>query len=355
MKKIFLLLLLAAPASAQISAPVQSGGTNVANPDSGNLTPSSVTISNLGTGRVVYTQTGGILASSSTFVVSSNGKVGIGTANPCSTCTLHVNGDTSLNGTLQIGTTLYVTNSNVGIGTSNPQNKLHLSSGTVYIDGNVANGLTVGDGLSAYNMVINGSNGGGAQYILKNAGTTQANFQISGGNTYLDSTGTLNFRTGGGSGATNMVILTGGNVGIGASNPTSLLHVSSGTIFRDGSVNVNAYAVNISSVNGSTSTFSVMGSGHVDMGGNTVPVLSSCGTGPVLVPGSNDARGAFTVGSGNTSCTLTFAVPYVQGFCFIVDATGGLTSPGWTIKVTSSISLSSLTASDNYGYFCWGQ
>lgn len=97
---------------------------------------------------------------------------------------------------------LNVVGTKVGVGTANPNTQFHCSSCTIYVDGNVANGILVGDGLSAYNVAVNGSNAGGAQYQLKNAGTTQANFQISGGNTYLDSTGTFSLRTGGGSGST---------------------------------------------------------------------------------------------------------------------------------------------------------
>lgn len=137
--------LLAGRAHAQNVISVSPASAN------SSITPSTVTISNLGSGRVVYTQTGGVLASSPTFVVSPAGNIGIGTASPAqkihmSSGTLLIDGNTASSikttGTVQIGTTT-ATNTFDAVGTGITLGGIHTSSiagarlsGTAYYDGN---------------------------------------------------------------------------------------------------------------------------------------------------------------------------------------------------------------------------
>ena len=114
-------------------------------------------------------------------------------------------------------------------------------------------------------------------------------------------------------------VLATGNVGIGTVSPTGLLQVA----------------------------------GNADFGSGT-PTLSSCGTSPTLVSGSNDMRGEITIGTSATGCTLTFsAAKNGTPFCIVTSETAGLTTPGWS-ESTTAITITGVTAGDDYAYMCMG-
>ncbi len=140
---------------------------------------------------------------------------------------------------------------NVGIGTSGPASKLHLSSGTIVVDGNAATSLTaigsvgVGTDSPVQRLEVRAPTGSPAT-----SGSTQNGiFRIQGaaGGNGLDF-GVLTsapFGTWLQSGfkisdlSINYPILlnpNGGNIGVGTLNPASKLHMSSGTVVVDGNV-----------------------------------------------------------------------------------------------------------------------
>ena len=103
----------------------------------------------------------------------------------------------------------------------------------------------------------------------------------------------------------------------------------------------------------SADTFVIDNKGHVDMGNaGATPVLSSCGTGPSLGTGSNDARGTFITGASGTACTITFGQAYAAApFCIV----SGPSSGPFYIITTTALTTSGLTASQTYFYVCFGQ
>ena len=84
-------------------------------------------------------------------------------------------------------------------------------------------------------------------------------------------------------------------------------------------------------------------------GATTVPSASLCGSGPYIVPGSNDNAGGVAFGTGTSSCALIFANAYsTNAFCTVTPANvnraaivGGYylsarTTTGFTITVGTS-------------------
>lgn len=123
----------------------------------------------------------------------------------------------------------------VGIGTSGPTQKLSISSGTIYINGNVPNKLTGGDGSGAAQAHMDGSNSGGSAWYLDALGVTKAALQFANPDTYLDYSGTYHTRNGAGAGIEVMTVLNGGNVGINSTSPAPyMLEVSTGGVGRYG-------------------------------------------------------------------------------------------------------------------------
>lgn len=209
MKVLAILFLLAA--NAHSAASLVTGG---AQPAGGaqvvaSVTATSVTVSNLPTNSVVYTTTGGLL-----------------TAN---------------------ATTFAVVGTKVGIGTSAPGTKLHMSSGTLTLDGTSAL-LSIGDASAGGGSIITGTPDGTDSISLKLSGggscgnTRGACITLNGNDSTVgsmvleagdDSGADITFKT---NAATAMTIKQSpaGFVGIGTTAPGSLLHVSSGTLTVDG-------------------------------------------------------------------------------------------------------------------------
>lgn len=142
-------------------------------------------------------------------------------------------------------------NGSVGVGTVNPASKLHLSSGTVFIDGSGAR-LEISNNSSSELLKLRHTTSTGYQAFrlyndldaaansleMSYGGSAHPGQLITGGP--LGESGALFTRGAfplafGTSNAVRMTIAAGGDVGIGTSSPASKLHLSTGTIVVDGS------------------------------------------------------------------------------------------------------------------------
>lgn len=106
------------------------------------------------------------------------------------------------------------------------------------------------------------------------------------------------------------------------------------------------------------SSFVVEGAtGHTDFGGGT-PTLSACGTSPAWFQRYNDSAGCFMVGSGATSCTITWGAVWAlhPPICVISPLQpAGSTSKAPAIFPTSTnVDVENVIASQYYCYICIG-
>lgn len=94
--------------------------------------------------------------------------------------------------------------------------------------------------------------------------------------------------------------------------------------------------------------------GHMGFSG-TAPALSSCGTSPTLLSGSNDVAGEITTGTGTpTTCTLTFALAYAATPSCAVSPQALFATFSYTVS-TSAISITTTAASSRkINYVCNG-
>lgn len=210
------------------------------------------------------------------YVDCTNNRIGVGTTAPASK--LDVSGDSTIRGqvtvtstvTVQgnafsVGTsTLAVANGSVGVGTQNPASKLHLSSGTLSIDGDASNPVDIrstnnatvalsfantNSGASAaveldlrndnltnqgLRLHVQGTGVADSAPFFQDAGTLAADTNLSGGLGLAarNSSGNVRFYSGGDT--ERMRLDSGGNLGVGTANPSSKLHLSSGTLLIDG-------------------------------------------------------------------------------------------------------------------------
>ena len=157
-------------------------------------------------------------------IVLNSGNVGVGTNSP--TAKLDVDGDINFTGDLYQGGTLFengkfkdgttatdavYTNGKVGIGTTSPSSTLHVDGGTA--DTSVATGTPIAQfarGAEGRNFIAFYADGGGNYIVADDPGANQKNLHLQTRNNkdiILSPHGT-------------------GNVGIGTTNPSSKLHIS---------------------------------------------------------------------------------------------------------------------------------
>lgn len=90
--------------------------------------------------------------------------------------------------------------------------------------------------------------------------------------------------------------------------------------------------------------FVVNGAGHI-VSQSTQPIISSCGTTPVLSTNSNDFAGTVTTGATATGCTITFANPMQnKPTCHVTNQSMSITS-----AMTYTTSTTALTVSQAVG------
>ncbi len=159
---------------------------------------------------------------------------------------------------------LYVkANGSVGVGTKSPASLLHISSGTLTIDGNAPNSIVTSgkiglgtstpgsfnagtllqiSGASNPHLDMNSTDGSGYAIHQYMTGTLKGGVAVNSGDTYVDSAGGnhihLRADTGSGTGTmfletgntSRVTVLPGGNVGIGTTNPGDKLEVAGGNV-----------------------------------------------------------------------------------------------------------------------------
>jgi hypothetical protein len=88
------------------------------------------------------------------------------------------------------------------------------------------------------------------------------------------------------------------------------------------------------------------------------PVASTCGTGSAVDAGSSAQAGKFTIGSGATACTLTFAVAYpTNTYCTVTPAAQPAAVsniPYISAQSKTAFTVSGGAASASYYYTCGG-
>ena len=146
------------------------------------------------------------------------------------------------NGSFSVGgSTFVINNGYIGISTSAPTQKLDIENSSVN------NGIKIGNAGGSYGTIFDDGN-----FHIEGSGNNE-NFWINGltnNNTWIDS----------GGGNTLINAYGKGNIGIGTPTPTTLLHISSGTLTIDGSPSgiVNTYGIKTSTIqitNGAVSGF----------------------------------------------------------------------------------------------------
>lgn len=114
------------------------------------------------------------------------------------------------------------------------------------------------------------------------------------------------------------------------------------------------YRLTISSPPTGVTTFGVQYDGHLISSG-TAPVLTSCGTGP-LIDGT-DAAGTVTGGTGSTGCTITFAEPYgTDPHCTVTEQTMSLVNAfGYTHSASNIVVTQTGLGTGKFDYTCFGK
>ena len=221
------------------------------------------------------------------------------------------------------GSAIYYTTGNVGIGTTNPQNSLTVYNSGVSIS-NLSSGTT---STAAYYAVVNTADNRRAFVGMDGTGL----FAFSTGALALGTDNTpIIFAPSYGSGE-KMRILTTGYVGIGTTNPGSLLTVSGGVGIGSG---YNAFTA---------PTGGLIVQGNVGIG-TTNPGVNA------LQVSGNVVTSGFTSNATNTVFNFdTLTVPFLNA----TQVGVGTTAPDNTIDAVGSIVAAPVTflGASNYGLF----
>lgn len=332
------------PAAAVTGDTMNTPNTVVYRDSNGDFQTGNISDANLGQGRVVYTQAGGVLASSSTFTVSPEGNHGIGAPNPkqalqISSGTLLIDAGSQAT-SFQIGASTFVVQGggNVGIGVASPAQKLDVV-GSINTSANVISvaSVTTTGGMFGQELNLTGPAGSSTTISFNGA------YNIKRSNT--DGSMTIGAGSGGdlifapNAPGEAMRVKSGGNVGIGTTAPGALLDVrgtfqtsSSATItgVTDGSLAGNAYVGAISSCAVSAQNFPSTGvaadfctvnlsAGSWSCSMNATEVLNGATETDYSVFGIGTVTGNDQTGltPGVTSCYVDTGAAQTRGSCSV--------------------------------------
>jgi hypothetical protein len=162
--------------------------------------------------------------------------VGINTATPAAEYVLDVNG--------ALRSTGAIFSANVGVGTVSPAEKLHLSSGTIRIDGDVPTAVQISNTNPRINMVATTGTNPNYMTLTNTGGVTYMGLENSAASEFGG--GVVAYSSIFGSGASKpvhflttalprMTISASGLVGVGTITPSDKVEIASGTIRMAGS------------------------------------------------------------------------------------------------------------------------
>ena len=85
------------------------------------------------------------------------------------------------------------------------------------------------------------------------------------------------------------------------------------------------------------------------------PVLSGCGTSPLLDGRASDTAGTITEGTTATGCTLTFNVAFLgEGPNCVVSSPSGSPLTSYTTTLTTLVIVNSSSSGEKFNYLCFG-
>jgi hypothetical protein len=236
----------------------------------------------------------------------SAGSVGARIGGSSNIFEIYSNATTFYSNAVSPATVMTVVNGRVGIGIASPSAQLHLNgagqaTATAFsTTGNLGGSIILQDsGASAYNggaLVFGASQG----YFAAIKGSIQDGTTNTKGDLYFATRNAITDTTL----ATRMTIASGGNVGIGLTNPSSNLHVIQGATvnFGDGLyTKLNNTSLTAASITGGYNT----------------------GTGPTFSGGEY----TWTIGGLGGDGGVTASVPFVPGGTYLIS---------WTVRSTSA-------------------
>jgi len=150
-----------------------------------------------------------------------------------------------------------------------------------------------------------------------------------------------------------VTLQSGGGTGVATSGAISLLCGTPGSNWVGGDIDLKPSKGTITPF-GNRIYFD--NAAHLVAKGGSVPTLSSCGTSPSVVVGT-DSAGSFTVGSVATGCVLTFNQTWINApHCFANDHTSVIAVGTTTTTTTITFDTATLAAisSQALDYFCIG-
>lgn len=324
MKIILLMALLVSSARA-----ISYDSGNSTGSDGGPITPTAVTVSSLGSNRIVTTGAGGVLVTYSTFTLTGAGNAGLGTASPATLL--------DVNGNAQFGT-------GVTKSTFSATGALTIAAAASLIAPTIAGATTFTSSVTvkAATSITGDADFTGPNGIAMNrkrlnldvaAGTWGLGYKANSGKEDIQFDAYDDF-------VFVPANAAGGNFGIGTDlTPDAQLEILS-------SKSPTQYVISASSQSDVLgSVWGVTGAGHVVSSGTTPGIACNAGT-PVMAADSNDMSGQYTAGVSAANCTITFANAFTKKpRCWCNDETNILViqalSTTTTLKCTAAITLGS--------------